>query len=128
MKLDEIITLLNAGYTKDEIQALEIPENKPIPAPAGDPTGDPQEPPAAPAAPDQEQPAAPAAPPAAPVLNGTDNAEVTKYIAQLTAQVSSLTKQIQNSNLLNAQQPAQQHNSAEDILANLINPTYKGEK
>jgi len=124
MKLDEIITLLNAGYTKDEIQALEMPENKPSAAPAEDP----QDPPAAPAAPDQEEPAAPAAPPAAPVLSGTDNAEVTKYIAQLTAQVSSLTKQIQNSNLLNAQQPAQQKNSAEDILANLINPTYKGEK
>lgn len=120
MKLEEIITLLNAGYTKDEIQALEMPENKPA---AEDPK-DPQE---APAAPDQEEPAAPAAP-AAPVLNGTDNAEVTKYIAQLTAQVSSLTKQIQNSNLLNAQQPAQHQNSAEDILANLINPTYKGEK
>lgn len=118
MKLEEIITLINAGYTKDEIQALEMPENKPSPAPAGDPAADPQE---APAAPDPE-------PPAAPVLPSTDNADVTKYIAQLTAQVSSLTKQIQNSNLLNAQQPAQQKNSAEDILANLINPTYRGEK
>ena len=124
MKLDEIITLLNAGYTKDEIQALEMPENKP----SAEEPEDPKDPPAAPADPDPEEPAAPAAPPAAPVLNGTDNAEVTKYIAQLTAQVSSLTKQIQNSNLLNAQQPAQQKNSAEDILANLINPTYKGEK
>lgn len=124
MKLEEIITLLNAGYTKDEIQALEMPENKPSTAPAGDPSEDPQAPPEAPAAPDPAEPAAPAA----PVLNGTDNAEVTKYIAQLTAQVSSLTKQIQNSNLLNAQQPAQQKNSAEDILANLINPTFKGEK
>lgn len=118
MKLDEIITLVNAGYTKDEIQALEMPENKPSPAPAADPSEDPQDPPAAP----------PADPPAAPVLPSTDNADVTKYIAQLTAQVSSLTKQIQNSNLLAAQQPAQQKNSAEDILANLINPTYKGEK
>lgn len=123
MKLEEIITLINAGYTKDEIQALEMPKNKPSAAPAGDP----QETPAAPAAPDQEEPAAPAAP-AAPVLPSTDNADVTKYIAQLTAQVSSLTKQIQNSNLLNAQQPAQQQNTAEDILATLINPTYKGEK
>ena len=121
MKLEEIITLLNAGYTKDEIQAMEMPENKPSPATAGDP----QDPPAAPAAPDPEPPAAP---PAAPVLPSTDNADVTKYIAQLTAQVSSLTKQIQNSNLLSAQQPAQQQNTAEDILANLINPTYKGDK
>lgn len=128
MKLEEIITLLNAGYTKDEIQAFEMPENKPLPASAGAPAGDPQEVPAAPAAPDQDDPAAPAAPPAAPVLPSTDNADVTKYIAQLTAQVSSLTKQIQNSNLLAAQQPAQQQNTAEDILANLINPTYKGAK
>lgn len=120
MKLDEIITLLNAGYTKDEIQALEIQENKPS---AEDPE-DPKDPPSAPTAPDQEEPAAPAS----PILNGTDNADVTKYIAQLTSQVSSLTKQIQNSNLLAAQQPAQQKNTAEDILANLINPTYKGEK
>lgn len=124
MKLDEIITLLNAGYTKDEIQALEMPENKPSSAQAEDH----QDPPAAPADPDPEEPAAPVAPPAAPVLPSTDNADVTKYIAQLTAQVSNLTKQIQNSNLLNAQQPAQQQNTAEDILANLINPTYKGEK
>lgn len=122
MKLEEIITLLNAGYTKDEIQALEMPENKPSPAPAGDPATDPQDPPAAP------DPEPPADPPAAPVLPSTDNADVTKYIAQLTAQVSSLTKQIQNSNLLSAQQPAQQKNSAEDILATLINPTFKGDK
>lgn len=119
MKPEEIITLINAGYTKAEIQAMEqpAPDPEPIapeqdpPAPEPGPITPDQDPPA----PDQEQPA----------LKNNSTDEIAKYITALTAQVSSLTKQIQRSNLLNAQQPpAPAADSAEKILASIITPKH----
>lgn len=53
MTIENIITLLNAGYTKEEIQALEkgtgSPEEKPADPKPADPPADPK--PAEPAAP-----------------------------------------------------------------------------
>lgn len=118
MKPEEIITLINAGYTKAEIQAME----QPAPEPA-------QEQPAPEPEPDQEQPAPepeqPAPEPEQPALKNNSTDEIAKYITALTAQVSSLTKQIQRSNLLNAQQPpAPAADSAEKILASIITPKH----
>lgn len=120
MKPEEIITLINAGYTKAEIQAMEqpAPDPEPIaPAPAPKP-----EQPAPEPEPDQEQPAPE---PEQPALKNNSTDEIAKYITALTAQVSSLTKQIQRSNLLNAQQPpAPEADSAEKILASIITPKH----
>ncbi len=119
MKPEEIITLINAGYTKAEIQAMEQPAPEPEqsapdqeqPAPEAEQITPDQDPPA----PDQEQPA----------LKNNSTDEIAKYITALTAQVSSLTKQIQRSNLLNAQQPpAPAADSAEKILASIITPKH----
>ena len=68
MKLTETLALINAGYTKAEIAAMESGES--IPAPADDPA--PQEPAAAPA-----QPATPAP--------AVDNEELLTAIKALTA-------------------------------------------
>jgi len=116
MKPEEILTLIGAGYTKAEIQAMEqsAPDPEPI-APA-------QEQPAPDPEPDQEQPAPE---PEQPALKNNSTDEIAKYITALTAQVSSLTKQIQRSNLLNAQQPpAPDADSAEKILASIITPKH----
>ena len=118
MKPEEILTLIGAGYTKAEIQAMEQPAQEPEPeqpAPA-------QEQPAPEQEPDQEQPAPD---PEQPALKNNSTDEIAKYITALTAQVSSLTKQIQRSNLLNAQQPpAPAADSAEKILASIITPKH----
>ena len=49
MKLDEILTLVKSGYTKDEIAALEAPEQseQPKETPAAQPAEQPKETPAA---------------------------------------------------------------------------------
>lgn len=116
MKPEEILTLIGAGYTKAEIQAMEQPAPDPE-APAPSPAPDPEQP-----APEQDPPAPE---PEQPALKNNSTDEIAKYITALTAQVSSLTKQIQRSNLLNAQQPpAPAADSAEKILASIITPKH----
>ena len=110
MKPEEILTLIGAGYTKAEIQAMEQPAPE-------QPAPEPEQP-----APDPDQPAPE---PDQPALKNNSTDEIAKYITALTAQVSSLTKQIQRSNLLNAQQPpAPAADSAEKILASIITPNH----
>lgn len=104
MKPEDILTLLQAGYTKAEIDAMSAPAPAPDPEPAPAPTPDPEPAPAPAPAPDYGA-----------------------LIAQLTAQVSGLTKAVQIANLHGANQPPEHTDSAEDILAKLINPTYKAD-
>ena len=59
MKLTELITLLKAGYTKKEIEALAAAEKEPEPAADPEPVqtqGTPTEPEEKPAAPEPEEP------------------------------------------------------------------------
>lgn len=109
MRLDEIITLLNAGYSKEEIQALNTqPEPETPETPAADPE------PETPAAdPEPETPEAP---------------DYGAMIGQLTQQISSLTKAVQLANLRGTNLPEVKTETAEDVLAKLINPTYKADK
>lgn len=69
MKAEEVLKLVNAGYTKDEIEAMNTDE-----APAADPAPAEEAPEAAP----EEAPAAPAAPEAV-------NAEMEKRLDKLEA-------------------------------------------
>ena len=114
MKPEDILTLLSAGYTKAEIDAMTetspapAPDPEPSPAPAPDPEPSPDP------APDPEPSPAPAPVP-----------DYGAMIAQLTAQVSGLTKAVQIANLKGTQLPPEKTETAEDILAKLINPTYK---
>ena len=113
MKLDTLLRLLDAGYSRDEIMALEEGSDQ-----TGIITIDNDEAPEA--APDPE--------PAVSAGQAPEPAAVDKtaqLISQLTAQVSSLTQTIQRSNLLNAQQPpAPEADSAEKILASIITPKH----
>lgn len=109
MKATEILALINAGYTKAEIDAMELPETAAVPDPDPEP---------APAAePDKETDA----PKPEPVKPDPVNPE----IQALTKQINDLVSAIQKSNLLNTNQPNIQAESAEDILANIIRPTFK---
>lgn len=112
MKLEEIMALVNAGYTKEEIAALEQPAN-PEPAPA--PTPEPEPAPAP-----QPEPAPAPTPTPAPEPAQPTMADLMQSIAKLTSAVQA--NAIANSIIPggNNQQPA-----AEDMLAEIIRPTFK---
>lgn len=97
MKYEEIIKLLDAGYSRDEILAM-----KEEPAPA-DP-----EPTSAPA--DPEPTPAPAADPAADVMK-----EMKEMFAEMKKELTAM-------NIMNSRQEPDDVRTGEDILASIINP------
>lgn len=109
MKATEILQLINAGFTKADIEAMELPETAAVPDPVPEPV------PEAEPAPVKE------APQPEPVKQNPVNPE----IQALTKQINDLVSAIQKSNLLNTKMPEAQHETAEDILANIISPTFK---
>lgn len=111
MKPEELLKLVNAGFTKQEIMAMFGNAPDPVPAPDPAPVPDPVPAPDPAPAPDH----APAPDPAA------------EAIAKLTQQVSNLTSIVQRSNLLMSEQPVIKDTKPEDIIASIIYPTYKAE-
>jgi hypothetical protein len=101
MELADILSLAKAGFTKEQIVALSGISKTP----------------AAPAAPAPATPATPAAP-ATPATPATD---------PIMAEIQKLTGALQASALLNSNMPPQTQ-SAEDILAEIINPPTAGKK
>lgn len=107
MKYEDLMKLVNAGFTKAEIQAMVSAEQ---PAPEQAPAPEPE-----------PEPAPAPAPAPAPEPN------YNQAIQQLTDQVSQLTNLVQRSNLLRMEQPEVKQESAEDIIASIIYPTFKGD-
>ena len=103
MNYEDIILLVKAGYTRDQIAAMQAP------APAPTPTPTPAEPAPAPA---------PAEPPALPKPQGLEDLS-----QMLSAEFAKLNDAIVKANLQQAQQPPQE--SVDDILASIINPPQK---
>ena len=106
---EDILVLAKAGFTAQQIAALNMVGTAPV-APA-------------PAAPTQPVAPAPAAPtqPAAPVAPAT---AAPHSVDDVLAAISGLSASIQNANLLQAQMPTEQK-TAETILASIINPPKK---
>ena len=102
MNYEDIILLVKAGYTRDQIAAMQAPAEPPAP-PA------PAKPPA---------PPAPAEPPAPPKPQGIEDLS-----QMLAAEFAKLNDAIVKANLQQAQQPPQE--SVDDILASIINPPQK---
>ena len=102
MNYEDIILLVKAGYTRDQIAAMQAPT-------------EPQVPPA-PAEPPAEPPAPPT--PADPKPQGIDDLS-----QMLAAEFAKLNDAIVKANLQQAQQPPQE--SVDDILASIINPPQK---
>ena len=111
MKSEDILVLLKAGYTRQEIDAMD---QTPAPAPA-DPGADPA--PAAPAA-DQGKPAPATAPDPAPVTN--DNNAILEAINQLGAK---FTAAMQAASLGAAMMQAPAVDTLESVMAQIIQPT-----
>jgi len=103
MELNVILKLLDAGYTKADIEAMAAPAAEVTPAPVEDPV----------------KPAEPAEEPA-PEMTSAD------ILNNLLAEVKGLKAQIQANNIrsdsmkgIGASKPIE---TAEDILASVINP------
>ena len=116
MKASEILKLIDAGYTKAEIQAMEEPETgaAPDPAPAPAPAAVPEKEQKQEEQKQEENKSIPEAPAAG-----------NPQIDALTKQIGSLISVIQKSNMMTSQQPAPPAQSAEDVLASIIRPTHK---
>ena len=100
MEVKDIINLVNAGYTRAEIEAMQKAS---APAPATQPA------------------TAPATQPATAPATQPETAPATQP-ADLAAQIAALTAAIQANGILNSTQPKQE--SADDILASLLDPNY----
>jgi len=119
---DDILTLAKAGFTAEQIAALNSVAQAPeAPAQAPEaPAQAPEAPAQAPEAPAQA-PEAPAQAPQAPATAAPHS------IDDVLKAISGLTEGIQNANLLAAQMPEKTRETAEDVLAKIINPPSKKE-
>ena len=102
MNYEDIILLVKAGYTRDQIAAMQAPAPTPAPAPA-EPA---PEPTPAPADPEPPKP------------QGIEDLS-----QMLAVEFAKLNDAIVKANLQQAQQPPQE--SVDDILASIINPPQK---
>lgn len=97
MKYEEIIKLLDAGYSREEILAM-----KEEPAPA-----------------DPEPTPAPADPDPTPAPDPDPAADVMKEMKEMFAEMK---KELTAMNILNSRQEPDDVRTGEDILASIINP------
>ena len=97
MNYEDIILLVKAGYTRDQIAAMQAPAQT---------------------APAEPTPPAPAEPPAPPKPQGIEDLS-----QMLAVEFAKLNDAIVKANLQQAQQPPQE--SVDDILASIINPPQK---
>ena len=114
MTYTEVLELIRAGYTKEEINAM-MQEETPAPAAAPDPSPAP-DPAPAPADPDQD-PAPAAAPAPAPVASEAD-----KLAAALGLKLDNILKAVQVNNVRTSEQSGAGTLTAEDVIASIINP------
>ena len=96
---EDILTLAKAGFTAQQIAALNIVGNAPAPEPVPEPTP----------APEPE-----------PVPEPTPDPETASTMDEILKSVQGLTQTFQNGFIMGAQQPKPV--TAEEILANIINP------
>lgn len=115
MKIDDVITLLNAGYTREEIQRMEAAgsefshQSGPVdPEPAAQPEPEAQPEPA-------EDP------------NRMPGADLAAAFDQAISRMNSLfdekLKQIQTANVQAARMPEDKSRTVDDIIGDIIKPT-----
>ena len=109
MNYEDIILLVKAGYTRDQIAAMQAPAAQQEPLEPPKPAA-PQEP--------QEPPTPAPAEPTPPKPQGIEDLS-----QMLSAEFAKLNDAIVKANLQQAQQPPQE--SVDDILASIINPPQK---
>lgn len=125
MELTDIMALVKAGYTKDEIAQMEKPQpSDPNPVPAVQPVATPV-PVAEPANPPTQVVEPVAVPAPAPVPQPAQQ-EAQPTMAELMQSIAKLTSAVQANAIAQSAIPAGVSNppSAEDMLAEIIRPTF----
>ncbi len=116
MKFDDVMMLIRAGYTKNEIQEMEmanvVTDPEPAPAPAPEPTAEPA----------PEPTAEPAPTPAAPMD------QMMQAMQNMIQQNQQMLQAIQAANIQAARMPAETKETPEDLIAKIIAPGPKAEK
>ena len=122
MELTDILTLVKAGYSREEIEQMDKPTD-PNPVPVVEPVATP--------VPDAK-PAVPQAPVAEPVAVAQPVAQPAQQEAQptmseLMQSIAKLTSAVQANAIAQSVIPQGLQNppSAEDMLAEIIRPSYK---
>ena len=125
MELTDIMALVKAGYTKDEIAQMEKPQpSDPNPVPAVQPVATP-----VPVAEPTNPPAQVVEPVAVPVAQPVPQPaqqEAQPTMAELMQSIAKLTSAVQANAIAQSVIPAGVSNppSAEDMLAEIIRPTF----
>lgn len=123
MTYTEILELIRAGYTRAEIDAMQKADEEKTPAAPG-PASKPEQ------QPDEEQKQTPAqnkpesVP--APSAEKKEPTEVEKLISALGLQVQQLTRAVQAHNITNLEGNGTPAETADDIIARIINPKNGG--
>ena len=126
MELNTILELVKAGYTKDEIAQMEKPQpSDPNPVPAVPPVATPA-PVAEPTNPSAQVVEPVAVPAPAPVPQPAQQ-EAQPTMAELMQSIAKLTSAVQANAIAQSVIPQglQTPPSAEDMLAEIIRPTFK---
>ena len=125
MELTDILSLVKAGYTREEIEQMEKPQpSDPNPVPAVQPVANPV-PVAEPVNP-PTQVAEPVAVPVATPVPQPAQQEAQPTMAELMQSIAKLTSAVQANAIAQSVIPAGASNppSAEDMLAEIIRPTF----
>lgn len=125
MELTDILSLVKAGYTREEIEQMEKPQpSDPNPVPAVQPVATPV-PGAEPTNP-PTQVAEPVAVPAPAPVPQPAQQEAQPTMAELMQSIAKLTSAVQANAIAQSVIPAGVSNppSAEDMLAEIIRPTF----
>ena len=125
MELTDILSLVKAGYTREEIEQMEKPQpSDPNPVPAVQPVATPV-PVAEPANPPAQVVEPVAVPAPAPILQPAQQ-EAQPTMAELMQSIAKLTSAVQANAIAQSVIPAGVSNppSAEDMLAEIIRPTF----
>ena len=136
MKLDDIMKLINAGFTKEEIQALEGGEEAQAEAQA-----ETQAEAQALEGGEEEQAEAQAETQAEAQAEAQENVQaetqtqhasideaMNNALEQINKSADAFTKKLQSFNLANAEMKNVQQRTDEDIIASIVAPIKKGEK
>lgn len=117
MKFDEVMMLIKAGYTKAEIQEMEMANVVTDPEPAPTPAPEPAPKPAPEPAPEPKEPKEPA--PMDQMMQAMQN---------MIRQNQQMLQAMQAANIQAARMPADTKETPEDLIAKIIAPGPKAEK
>lgn len=106
MEYKEIIKLLDAGYSREEIMQMQQDPEAGEQA-AGEPEAGEQ---------------------AEPETAADGSEELTAAISEMKKMFSDFTKEITAMNIMNSQQSADIANTVDDVIANIISPTFNKNK